>query len=218
MTVVATILFVGNSFVTRNEVPALVSALAATAGVAVRTATIAAGGASLRRHYNSGAISAALARDRWDQVVLQEQSTLPIKNRARFHDNVRAVRDEIAAASAASGHPSPPAIVLYNTWARRSARPTQVDLDTAVAAIATEIDARVAPVGRAWEVVLASHPEVELYDRDGSHPTAAGSFLAACALALTMFADRRSQILAPSVPKVDPGTAAVLLDAARSVA
>ena len=108
--------------------------------------------------------------------------------------------------------------MLYNTWARRSARPTQVDLDTAVAAIATEIDARVAPVGRAWEVVLASHPEVELYDRDGSHPTAAGSFLAACALALTMFADRRSQILAPSVPKVDPGTAAVLLDAARSVA
>jgi hypothetical protein len=66
--------------------------------------------------------------------------------------------------------------------------------------------------------VLGAHPEVELYDRDGSHPTAAGSFLAACALALTLFADRRAQISAPPVPKVDGHTAAMLLDAARSVA
>ena len=33
----------------------------------------------------------------------------------------------------------------------------------------------------AWQALLRSHPEVVLHDRDGSHPTVAGTYVAACA-------------------------------------
>jgi hypothetical protein len=37
-----------------------------------------------------------------------------------------------------------------------------------------------APVGDAWEATIAAHPEIDLYAADGSHPSIAGSYLAAC--------------------------------------
>ena len=74
------ILFVGNSFSSRNDLPGLVTALAASVGRVVETSSIVAGGASLRRHFNAGAVARALAGLHLDFVVLQEQSTLPIKN------------------------------------------------------------------------------------------------------------------------------------------
>ena len=36
------------------------------------------------------------------------------------------------------------------------------------------------PVGLAWQNFLSTHDKPLLYDRDQSHPTFAGSYLAAC--------------------------------------
>ena len=78
-------LFIGNSFTTKNDLPALLSAIAqAGKGITIESKVISAGGASLRRHRN-----ATITSERWDYVVFQEQSTLPIKNSNRFHENVR---------------------------------------------------------------------------------------------------------------------------------
>jgi hypothetical protein len=43
------------------------------------------------------------------------------------------------------------------------------------------------PVGIAWHRFLDTHDRPELYDRDGSHPTLAGSFLAACVAFRALF-------------------------------
>ena len=201
------ILFVGNSFVSRNDLPRLVADLAGSAGRAVETAAIVAGGASLRRHVNAGAVSQALGGSRWDFVVLQEQSTLPIKNRKRYHENVRELDPQIRAAGAAT--------VLYMTWARRAAPQSQGQITEAVRAIGEEIGARVAPVGVAWEAVAATHPQIDLFVADGSHPTAAGSFLAACVLCATILDDVEHPLTAPASLKVDATSAAVLMAAAR---
>jgi len=74
------ILFIGNSYTTRNNLPRLVAGLAADAEASreVQVETIFAGGASLRRHWNAGVAQRTLATRRFDVVVLQEQSTLPI--------------------------------------------------------------------------------------------------------------------------------------------
>ena len=202
------ILFVGNSFVSRNDVPRLVRDLAASAGRKSETAAIVAGGASLRRHLNSGAVADALERQAWRYVVLQEQSTLPIKNRLRYHENVRAMHALVASAGAET--------VLYMTWARRSAFESQAALTEAVQAIGDEIGSRVAPAGIAWQNVLSAHPEIELHAADGSHPTPAGSFLAACVLYGTLFQDRALQVGAPASLKMSRDLGDVLLDAARS--
>ena len=85
------ILFIGNSFTARNDLPGMIRALGAAAKPAriVETSSIVAGGASLRRHWNAGTALKSLQSAHWDFVVLQEQSTLPIKNPVRYHENVR---------------------------------------------------------------------------------------------------------------------------------
>jgi hypothetical protein len=177
------VLFIGNSFTARNDVPDLIARLAAARGHRLEHRLIQAGGASLRMHWNKGEAQRAIAESRWDRVVLQEQSTLPIKNARRMHENVRLFDEAIRAAGART--------VLYLTWARRHAPETQALITRAYREIGTELGAEVAPVGEAWERVLAMPGHPDLYDADGSHPSIAGSYLAACVLFATLFGESR---------------------------
>ena len=124
------ILFIGNSYTTRNQLPRLLVDLAAAAEhpTPVEVATIFAGGASLRRHWNAGIAQKALATSTWDYVVLQEQSTLPVKNAQRYHENVRLFAAEIAKRGAK--------LVLYLTWSRQEAPQNQDRITHAVEDIA----------------------------------------------------------------------------------
>jgi uncharacterized protein DUF4886 len=168
------LLFVGNSFTNRNDLPVLLVQLAA-AGDPPRELTaekVIASGASLRQHWNAGEAGRLLEQERWDVVVLQEQSTLPVKNRQRYHENVRLFHPVIQQQGARTA--------LYLTWARRDAPERQKDLNEAVQSIGEEIGALVVPVGVAWERIREGGAGPELYDADGSHPSKAGSYLAAC--------------------------------------
>jgi hypothetical protein len=166
------ILFIGNSFTQRNNVPGLLAELAAARGVTVAHDLISAGGASLRRHWNDGRAAAAIASGGYDYVVLQEQSTLPIKNAKRMAENVRLFAEPIRAAGSQ--------MVLYLTWARSHAPESQQAITDAYTSIGAELGAIVVPVGVAWQSFLAQHDSPVLHDRDQSHPTLAGSYLAAC--------------------------------------
>ena len=175
------VLFVGNSFTARNDVPGRLARMAAARGRELRHRLLWAGGASLRMHWNKGEARRAIEETRWDWVVLQEQSTLPVKNAARFHENVR-LFDEVVRASGAR-------TALYLTRARRHAPETQEALTRAYTAIGAELGARVVPVGVAWERVLGAHGRPVLHDADGSHPSPAGSYLAACVFLATLLGE-----------------------------
>ncbi|MFN7985545.1 MAG: hypothetical protein U0Q11_27200 [Vicinamibacterales bacterium] len=177
-------LFVGNSFTARNDVPGTIARLAAASGRALDHRLISAGGASLRRHWNAGTVQASLATEPFDVVVLQEQSTLPVKNANRMHENIRLLDAAIRSAGART--------VLYMTWARKNEPHNQRAIADAYASIGHEIGAVVAPVGLAWERFTARHDTPALHDRDLSHPTVAGSYLAACVLYKALFGRKPS--------------------------
>lgn len=166
------LLFIGNSFTQRNNLPGLLAALASARNLSVQHELISVGGASLRTHWNAGRAAEAIRAGRYDYVVLQEQSTLPVKNASRMAENVRLFDAAIKQAGAKT--------VLYMTWARQHAPQTQKAIASAYTAIGEELGAIVVPVGLAWQDFLASHDKLLLYDRDQSHPTLAGSYLAAC--------------------------------------
>lgn len=173
------VLFIGNSFTARNDVPALVANLATATGHTLQHALISAGGASLRRHWNKGEAQKRIAATRYDAVVLQEQSTLPVRNVRRMHENIRLFHEVISAAGART--------ILFLTWARANQPETQDAITHAYTSIAAELDAEVAPVGVAWELCLRAPNPPALYDRDMSHPTLAGSYLAACVLFSSLY-------------------------------
>jgi hypothetical protein len=172
-------IFIGNSFTARNDLPGLIARLAAARGVNLQHVLISAGGASLRNHWNAGEALKAIRDGRSDYVVLQEQSTLPIKNAARMHENVRLFDNTIRAAGAKT--------ILYMTWARQHEPESQHAITDAYTSIGRELGATVAPVGVAWQQFLRRQDQPVLYDRDQSHPTLAGSYLAACVLLAVMF-------------------------------
>jgi hypothetical protein len=201
------VLFVGNSFTSRNQLPQLVAALVAPAHT-LRSGTIYAGGASLRRHWNAGLAQRTLASQRWNHVVLQEQSTLPLKSPQRFHENVRLFAPAIAKQGATP--------LLYLTWSRANVPDAQRDLTHAVETIAREIGAGVVPVGIAWQTVRTRHPDIALYDADGSHPTPTGSYLAACVFAASLFGVRVATSAVAERLRIDPSIAERLHDAAWS--
>jgi hypothetical protein len=173
------ILFIGNSFTARNDLPGLIAQLAAAHGKTFEHRLISAGGASLRRHWNTGEAQKAIESGQFDHVVLQEQSTLPVKNAKRMHESVRLFDQVIKAAGARK--------VLYTTWARLNAPESQQVITDAYTSIGRELGAMVVPVGVAWQSFLSQHDKPALHDRDQSHPTLAGSYLAACVFFAVLF-------------------------------
>ena len=166
------VLFIGNSFTARNDLPGLVGSLASAAGLELRHRLISVGGASLRTHWNKGDAQRAISTGKYDYVVLQEQSTLPVKNAERMHDNVRLFDGRIKATGARTA--------LYMTWARKREPQNQKLVTAAYTSIAEELGATLIPAGVAWQAFMAKHKSPVLHDKDASHPTLAGSLLAAC--------------------------------------
>jgi hypothetical protein len=175
------ILFIGNSFTQRNNVPGLIAQMARQRGQELEHKLISRGGASLKMHWNQGNAQKAMEETRYDYVVLQEQSTLPVKNAERFKENVRLFDPAIRASGART--------VLYLTWARAHAPASQELLTDAYTSIGEELGAIVVPAGIAWQRVLAQPKHPVLHDKDGSHPTLAGSYLAACVFLATLFGE-----------------------------
>lgn len=194
------ILFIGNSFTVRNDLPALWTGLASdgTNGTAITSEVVAAGGASLRQHLNKGTAGLLLAEGGWDFVVLQEQSTLPVKNPKRTHENIRDLHGIIQDAGART--------VLYMTWARLNAPETQPTLTATYDNMGAELDCPVVPAGLAWAQALQVDPAPVLHDADKSHPTLAGSYLAACCFQWTLF----------GAPMGEPEAAAGMADSERT--
>lgn len=180
------ILFIGNSFTARNNVPQLLVDLAAERGHDLKFELIEAGGASLRQHWNKGIAAKAIATKKFDWVVLQEQSTLPIKNAVRTKENIELFVEPVASSGAK--------LALYLTWARRSAPETQKALTDTITSIGKQVNATVVPVGVAWEVFLSKHDAPVLHDKDLSHPTLAGSYLAACVFLASLFKENATGI------------------------
>jgi hypothetical protein len=74
-----------------------------------------------------------------------------------------------------------------------------VGVVAAYPAAATASDAALLPAGRAWQAVLAAHPEIPLYSPDQFHPSRAGAYLAALVI-FGGLADRSTDGLTPQRP------------------
>lgn len=182
------VLFIGNSYVYFNHLPALVEGMAASKGKLVDADMHVRGGATLRRHLDEGVVESVIRTGQWDYVVLQEQSTLggrasatsvTLGDPAAFHEAVRELHALITNTGAQT--------VVMMTWARAFAPETQDALRDAYLTIAEETGAEVVPVGWAWEALRPDH--TFLYHPDQSHPSAFGSYLTAAVLYATLFGE-----------------------------
>ncbi len=181
--------FMGNSYTFVNDLPRTFATLAASGGHQVETRTDAAGGELLQGHASDASALAALRATRWSFVVLQEQSEVPAFEESKLRVMYPAARRLVLAARAAGVTPA-----FLMTWGHAHGLPEaaldysgmQARIGHAYVEIAREVRAPVAPVGLAWQQVHRQYPELALWQSDGSHPSVAGTYLAACVLYATL--------------------------------
>ncbi len=168
------VLFIGNSYTYVNDLPWLTQQLAESAKETrtLETEMVVVGGATLKSHWKGGKALKLLKAKRWDYVVLQEQSTLPITNPKEMYKYASLFDAEIKRVNSQT--------VFYLTWAKQNQPETQQILTDSYMTIAKELKAKVAPVGIAWQKVQKANPKLNLYSPDESHPSPIGSYIAAC--------------------------------------
>lgn len=173
------VLFIGNSYTAVNKLPAMLAELAADAGG--RQVVVGAslrGGYTLEKHWELTASREQIESGKWDIVVLQEQSLRPAVDPKKMHEFARLLAAEAKQQGAE--------VVFYLTWARQHRPEMQAELNAGYRQIAAELGAGVAPVGPAWALALQDDPKLSLHTADKSHPTKAGTYLAACVFYATL--------------------------------
>jgi len=178
------VLFIGDSYTYVNDLPSTFADLAWSAGYRVDAVTLANGGESLAGHVSDPATSSTISSESWNWVVLQDQSEDPAVASYRASEMDPAVT-ELAQLVRNSGA-SP---LLFLTWGHESGWSTagldsysamQAAVDQGYLGIASELAIPIAPVGDAWQALVADHPDAGLWQSDGVHPTVRGTYLAAC--------------------------------------
>ena len=185
------VLFIGNSYTSVNDLPDTFADLAWAGGHRVQTAALDEGGWTLSEHLSAAETAPTIDSERWDDVVLQEQSQIPSLAVDRTGLMYPAATKLVAMIRGKGAQP-----VFYLTFAHEAGWPEeglpdystmQAAIDAGYIGIADQLGVPVAPVGAAWQTVVdaASHPA--MWQSDGSHPTVSGTYLAACVFYATLF-------------------------------
>lgn len=212
------VLVIGNSYVFYNDLPQLLRGLSAAEGPPrLEVEALTEGGATLERHW-AAMRGERLSAGGVDALVLQGQSVEPLVGYANFHAYARRFTEAAQAAGART--------VYFGTWARREgdavyaqawsggdAAAMSARLDEAYLRSAMTTGAGVARVGARWQSALTARPGLGLYDPDGSHPSLAGSYLAACVLYRALVGRPAQRAEAPA--GLDPAVAETLRAVAR---
>ncbi len=189
-------LFLGNSYTQYNNLPQLVSELSRAANKVLIVDSNMPGGHTFANHSTNATSLTNIRTGNWDYVILQEQSQIPTIDFYRINSTLPAakrLRDTIMRYNSCA------TIITYMTWGRRfggrqcdgsnthcsadfaNFNQMQDTLTKAYIEISDSINAQCAPVGVAWQNVL-NDTNLVLHIADNSHPTLAGSYVAACVL------------------------------------
>lgn len=184
------VLFIGNSYTFANDLPGMFTRLACSGGYQVETGMAAVGGWTLADHSVSPQTLEKLKQQKWDVVVLQEQSEIPAIASVRVQLMYPAARLLVAKIKEIGALP-----LLFLTWGHRDGTANfgiygyadmQDQLDVGYRQIADELKVTVVPVGYAW-LKLRLQSNLNLWQDDGSHPNESGTYLAASVFYATIF-------------------------------
>ncbi len=192
------ILFIGNSYTYYNTMPtAIFRNIAKSAGYDLEVKSITNAAHTLAKFadpedaYGKRVEKVLTGTKKYDYVILQEQSVLPANaNADNFYSAVRNLHEKIETTGAET--------ILYSTWGRKEGSDTLTKkgwtsesmtwkLASAYQAIGDELNISVAHVGLAFLDVYTNQSDIELYNADLSHPSYAGSYLAAVTLFAKIF-------------------------------
>ena len=193
------ILFVGNSYIYVNNLPLVLYNLALSNGDTIIYDSSAPGGYTLLQHTTNATTLSKINAQNWDYVVLQEQSQKPSfppsQVQAETYPYATQLNDLILANDSCTE------TVFYMTWGRKYGDASncafypplctfegmQARLRESYLEMANDNQAIASPVGEAFKYSRMADSTINLYSTDNSHPSVAGTYLAACTFYATIF-------------------------------
>jgi hypothetical protein len=183
------VLFIGNSLTYSNDLPAIVEALAdASKQKRFIYESVAFPDFGLQEQWERGEAQKAIAREKWDVVVLQQGPSALEESRQILLEYTRRFDREIRAAGARTA--------LYMVWPSEARFKDFERVIESYQLAADEVKGVLFPVGRAWREAWKRDPKMALYAGDRFHPSVAGSYLAALVIYERLF--ERSPIGLPA--------------------
>ncbi|MFM9947575.1 MAG: T9SS type A sorting domain-containing protein [Saprospiraceae bacterium] len=192
-------LFLGNSYTYVNNLPQMVANVAISTGDTLIFDNNAPGGYTFQGHSTNAISLAKIALGNWDYVVLQEQSQLPSFPLSQVEADVfpyAHILDSLINAKNLCAE-----TVFYMTWGRKNGDASNCAswppvctysgmdslLNLRYSLMADNNNAIISPVGAVWKYIRQNFPLIDLYQADGSHPSVAGTYAAACSFYTTLF-------------------------------
>ncbi|MBN1969699.1 MAG: hypothetical protein JXR48_07055 [Candidatus Delongbacteria bacterium] len=186
----AKILFVGNSYTYSNNLPEIIASFAIETDKQYEYQMIAPGGCTLKSHYQDGNVLNALENNHFDFTILQEQSQIPVVDYVKDSMFIK-YAIKLDALIKQNGSDT----MLFMTWGRKNGgtqsyggysspefanfENMQDSLNSTYTRASECINSEIAEIGEGFRISITSYPEIELFSNDGSHPSYAGSYLAA---------------------------------------
>lgn len=187
------VLFLGNSYTYVNDLPLMVEKMAQSSGDELIYDSNTPGGTRFMFHASNAASLNKIKSNDWDYVVLQGQSQETAFPESQLQNEVYPYVEILSDSIRANNACSQP--LFYMTWGRENGDAGNcpnapwfceyLTMDSAIREtyifMAQENEAFVAPAGAVWRNLRMNYPSLDLYSNDGSHPSLAGSYAAACA-------------------------------------
>ncbi len=229
------VLFIGNSYTYCNLYPMQLKELAWNEGHYLDCSLYFHGGYSMKKHLADHISRETVEIGGFDYAFLQDQSLSSLRIGTTADQNV--VGDMEKMITRVKEFSPKAQCIIEMTWGRKNGDDTTKakalqDIKTAhpefftsyeamqevivrnTSTMAQELGVGLSPVGVAWKIVRRERPDIELYVKDGSHPSDAGSYLAAAVGYLTLF---KEPFKADTPVRLDPEIARYLRSVAERV-
>lgn len=218
------VLFLGNSYTYVNDLPQIISELASNTGDLLIYDSNLIGGYTLQDHAASTTSQNKIISNDWDYIVLQEQSQRPaFPVASSFFNGFSELNSFIKQNKPCAQTMS------FMTWAHLNGDVQNCTINPNVCtytgmddliqdrymSFSNTLESEVTPVGVVWRYIKENYPGISLYQSDGSHPSLAGSYIAACCFYTSLF--RKDPTLITNNYGLDATTASIIRDATKSI-
>jgi hypothetical protein len=220
-------LFLGNSYTNYNNLPQLTASIAESAGDTLITSANTPGGYTFEGHLTNATSLSLIEQGNWDFVILQQQSQMPafpiMQVELETFPFAAQLNESIIANNPCAE------TVFYMTWGRQNGDQqncatwppvcTYEGMDDLLRErymmMAEMNEGIVSPVGAVWRYLRENHPTIQLFASDGSHPSAAGSYVAAVCFYTSLF--RKSPLNALYDYTIDNAQESIIRQAVHDV-
>jgi hypothetical protein len=204
------VLFIGNSYYGVNNLPDLIYNFGLGLGDTIYYEALTPGGFTAQMHWNDAATKTKIMQGNWDYVCIQCQSQEPSFSPAQVELNTFPFIKKLDSLVQATNTCAE--TMYYMTWGRKNGdagncasyppvctfEGMNQRLRESYLLFADSTNANVIPVGIAWKNTRDSFPNIELYQADESHPSVAGSYLAAAVFYYSIF--QKTSSISPFLP------------------